>query len=120
PQTPGELRGRSARMAEIRDAGEVEAARHALAPREDGPFVVKLAREPGRRESRYAHLFGGPIEASVEPEYVDVPATAAPSLVERIEALERQVAELQAALPREGVGGGSEGRLGARRWARAP
>ncbi|NLG77052.1 MAG: DUF480 domain-containing protein [Xanthomonadaceae bacterium] len=100
PQTPGELRGRSARMAEIRDAGEVEATLHALATREDGPFVVKLAREPGRRESRYAHLFGGPIEASVEPEYVDVPATAAPSLVERIEALERQVAELQAALRR--------------------
>ena len=26
--------------------------------RRDGPFVVRLAREPGRREVRYAHLFG--------------------------------------------------------------
>jgi uncharacterized protein len=59
PQTPGELRGRASRMAEIRDVGEIEAALDRLGAREDGPFVVRLAREPGRRESRYAHLFSG-------------------------------------------------------------
>jgi uncharacterized protein len=62
PQTPGELRSRASRMAEIRDVGEVEAALNRLAAREDGPFVVRLAREPGRRESRYAQLLGGPPE----------------------------------------------------------
>jgi uncharacterized protein YceH (UPF0502 family) len=58
PQTPGELRSRAARMAPFADAGEVEAALEALANRESGPMVRRLAREPGRRDSRYAHLFG--------------------------------------------------------------
>jgi uncharacterized protein YceH (UPF0502 family) len=58
PQTPGELRSRAARMAPFTDAGEVEAALQALASRESGPLVRRLAREPGRRDSRYAHLFG--------------------------------------------------------------
>ena len=58
PQTPGELRSRAARMAPFADAGEVEAALEALANRESGPLVRRLAREPGRREARYAHLFG--------------------------------------------------------------
>jgi len=58
PQTPGELRSRAARMAEFTDAAQTEAALEALARRESGPLVRRLAREPGRRESRYAHLFG--------------------------------------------------------------
>ena len=48
PQTPGELRGRANRMAPIAEVGEVEAALSRLAAREDGPFVVRLAREPGQ------------------------------------------------------------------------
>jgi uncharacterized protein YceH (UPF0502 family) len=103
PQTPGELRGRAARMAEIHDVTEVETTLQALATREDGPFVVRLPREPGRRESRYAHLFGGPIEIEAEPE---PPAEAVraqahtPSLAERVAKLEEQVATLQAAFER--------------------
>jgi len=58
PQTPGELRSRAARMAPFADAAQVEAALEALATRESGPLVRRLAREPGRRELRYAHLFG--------------------------------------------------------------
>src|SRR3974390_1532685 len=61
PQTPGELRSRAARMAEFTDAAQVEATLEAMATRESGPLVQKLAREAGRRESRYAHLFSGPI-----------------------------------------------------------
>jgi uncharacterized protein YceH (UPF0502 family) len=61
PQTPGELRSRAARMAPFTDVSEVEAALTRLSEREDGPFVTRLAREPGRRESRYAHLFSGPV-----------------------------------------------------------
>jgi uncharacterized protein YceH (UPF0502 family) len=62
PQTPGELRTRAARMAVINDVSEVEAALTRLSEREDGPFVTRLAREPGRRDSRYAHLFSGPVQ----------------------------------------------------------
>jgi uncharacterized protein YceH (UPF0502 family) len=66
PQTPGELRGRASRMASFSDVSEVEAALTRLSEREDGPFVVRLAREPGRRESRYAHLFSGEVNAATE------------------------------------------------------
>jgi uncharacterized protein YceH (UPF0502 family) len=103
PQTPGELRGRAARMAEIKDVSEVETTLQALATREDGPFVVKLPRESGRRESRYAHLFGGPIDVSAAPEDVEeqTPAHArAPSLADRVGKLEELVAQLQADLER--------------------
>ena len=58
-QMPGELRSRASRMAAFRDVEELEAALEQLAARSDGPFVARLAREPGRRESRYMHLFSG-------------------------------------------------------------
>jgi uncharacterized protein len=66
PQTPGELRSRAARMAPFSDVSEVEAALTRLSERENGPFVVRLAREPGRRDSRYAHLFSGEVSESAE------------------------------------------------------
>jgi uncharacterized protein YceH (UPF0502 family) len=65
PQTPGELRTRAARMAPIGDVSEVEEALSRLAGRSDGPFVTRLARQPGRRDSQYAHLFTGPVVGSV-------------------------------------------------------
>lgn len=57
PQTPGELRSRAGRMAPFVDAAETEAVLEGLATRDDGPFVIRLAREPGRREARYAGTF---------------------------------------------------------------
>ena len=85
PQTPGELRTRAARMATIGDVSEVEAALTRLSQREDGPFVVRLAREPGRRDSRYAHLFSGPVEGDKEERYSgDVPAAHAGARAEHI------------------------------------
>lgn len=59
PQTPGELRTHAARLAPLHDVSEVETELEELATRPDGPFVARLAREPGRRESRYMHLFSG-------------------------------------------------------------
>ncbi len=74
PQTPGELRTRASRMAPLADAAAVEATLVGLQSRADGPFVVRLPREPGRRDSRYAHRFGEYAES------VDAPADApAPS-----------------------------------------
>ncbi|MDK1290383.1 YceH family protein [Pseudoalteromonas umbrosa] len=55
PQTPGELRTRSGRLAEFSNVSEVETA---LAQLQEKELVVKLEREPGKRESRYQHLFG--------------------------------------------------------------
>ena len=61
PQTPGELRSRASRMASFTDVSEVESILERLSQPDAGPCVTSLAREPGRRESRYAHRFGGEI-----------------------------------------------------------
>lgn len=96
-QTPGDLRGRAARLCTLQDAQEVEAALEGLITREDGPFVIKLAREPGRRESRYRHLFGGAsVEAlDAEPD-ADRPAPSGDG--DRYARLEARVAALEQAL----------------------
>jgi len=71
PQTSGELRPRAARMASITDVDQVEAALETLRTREEGPFVVRLPRKAGRRDSEYAHLFSGAVavdeSAAAEP-----------------------------------------------------
>jgi uncharacterized protein YceH (UPF0502 family) len=100
PQTPGELRTHAARLAPIRDVEEVEAALEDLMTRPAGPYVVKLAREPGRRESRYAQLFTGtpdmPLATSDAMERAaPAPAASADGLIARIETLEATVAALQ-------------------------
>jgi uncharacterized protein len=96
PQTPGELRTRASRMAEVADVSEVESALANLASRTDGPFVVQLPREPGRRDSRYAHLFSGDVDIDVPTESVAEPAQPRPRpQSDRIERLEELVAELR-------------------------
>lgn len=92
-QTPGELRMRAARMHEFADVPEVEQTLEALASREDGPFVVRLPREPGKRESRYMHLFSG----EAVPEATADVSEASPSedLAARVAALESEVVELK-------------------------
>ncbi|WP_330982060.1 MULTISPECIES: YceH family protein [Enterobacterales] len=93
PQTPGELRSRAQRMHEFGDTTEVENALEHLAAREDGPFVVRLPREPGKREQRYMHLFSGEVDLSAT-----APESASPAsndLAGRVEALEAEVADLK-------------------------
>jgi uncharacterized protein YceH (UPF0502 family) len=97
PQTPGELRTRASRMAPFSEVGQVEAALESLRTREDGPFVVRLPREPGRRDSRYAHLFSGAVAV---PAIEDEPQTVAVSNVaaetpSRLDRLEEQVRRLR-------------------------
>jgi len=94
PQTPGELRSRVSRMCEVADGERIEIELEALANRSDGPFTVKLQREPGRRDSRYAHLFSG--EIIEEPAAAEVSSeTRAVTHAERIARLEELVAELR-------------------------
>jgi uncharacterized protein YceH (UPF0502 family) len=57
PQTPGELRARVPRFADLPDPGAIETLLDALANRPEGPLVQQLAREAGRRDSRWAQLF---------------------------------------------------------------
>lgn len=90
-QTPGELRTRTNRMHEFNDVSEVEEVLQQLTTREDGPFVVRLPREPGKRESRFMHLFSGQIDAAP----AEAEEANAGELTERVVRLEAEVAELK-------------------------
>jgi uncharacterized protein YceH (UPF0502 family) len=97
PQTPGELRTRASRMAQFSEVGQVEAALESLRAREDGPFVVRLPREPGRRDSRWAHLFSGAVAVAAieeEPQAVALSGVAAETPA-RLDRLEEQVQRLR-------------------------
>lgn len=97
PQTPGELRTRTNRLCKFSDVQEVESTLQGLADHNGRALVVRLAREPGKRESRYAHLFSGEIEEAPLPQ-----TTAAPSgsTADRLDALEQQVASMREQIDR--------------------
>jgi uncharacterized protein YceH (UPF0502 family) len=67
PQTPGELRIACERMYRFADLSSVEAYLAEMAGRPTGPLVVKLPKQPGAREHRWAHLLGGPADAAAGP-----------------------------------------------------
>ncbi len=97
PQTVGELRGRAERAHPFESLEEVESTLAALA--ETG-YVLRLPRQPGRKECRYAQLLSG--EPVVE-EYAARPEAATLRVREeddRLAALAVTVAELQAELDR--------------------
>jgi uncharacterized protein YceH (UPF0502 family) len=104
PQTPGELRSRVPRMAELPDPSVIESLLEGLAARPDGPLVAQLAREAGRRDSRWVQLFEEipeGVTANETPVRAD-PAEAPPprpssgsDLAARVAALEQAVADLR-------------------------
>jgi uncharacterized protein YceH (UPF0502 family) len=101
PQTVHELLARAERMTRFEDADDV---RHHLdrLVRRDMPLVVLLPRGSGRREDRYMHLLGGPVDAGVLQTLPPAPrdgggeagADSAP-LAQRVQALEHAVAALR-------------------------
>ena len=95
PQTPGELRSRSNRLCQFDDVNETEVVLQGLIERRDGPFVVRLTREPGRREVRYAHLFGDDAELATlaEPESSAVEVGQKTGGLEQLEELVLQMHE---------------------------
>jgi len=97
PQTPAELRARAERMYSFDDNAAVTATLERMAAREE-PLTVLMARQPGSREARWAHLLSGVVEvgasASVQ-ERVRESGTGAPALVQRVEALEELVRSLE-------------------------
>jgi hypothetical protein len=107
PQTPGELRTHTNRLCKFRDMQEVEAALDHLMERSDGPFVARLAREPGKRESRYMHLFSGDAPAieipggtHSAPELTDSERERLYLLELRVDELEQEIVQLKRELAR--------------------
>jgi uncharacterized protein len=97
PQTVGEIRGRTGRMHEFASLDETEAVLNSLAERSPAPLVVKLPRQSGLKEQRYAHLLGGPVSLpAVEADYKPEPAVLAVRLEnERLAKLEGETASLR-------------------------
>jgi uncharacterized protein YceH (UPF0502 family) len=102
PQTPGELRSRTNRLCEFADAASVESTLAGLMEREDGPFIARLPRAAGARESRYAHLFSGAIDSVPETTEEATPAATGTmaGLLQRLASLEDQVAAMRVDLDR--------------------
>jgi uncharacterized protein YceH (UPF0502 family) len=99
PQTPGELRSRTNRLCDFADASQVESTLRGLMEREEGPFIARLPRAAGARESRYAHLFSGNIESAPEAPPPDDPvAGTGATLSQRVALLEELVAGLRSEL----------------------
>jgi uncharacterized protein len=95
PQTPGELRGRTERMHRFGEIGDVLAGLQKLMEREP-PLVAMLPRQPGTKESRYAHLLSGALEMAQANSVMAANAGAEASEQEsRIGQLETTVAELR-------------------------
>jgi len=102
PQTPGELRSRTPHLMMFDSLSQVEEALQNLSTR-DEPLVLKLPRVMGMKESRYAHLLGGPINVeeltAAPPEAAPVRARAENERVAKLEAevetLKQELSELK-------------------------
>ena len=110
PQTAGELRIHSDRLHKFGDILSVEAFLNELAERKEGALVVELAKAPGARETRWAHLLSGepviPETVEIQPTHAVTPAQAGAQsqdledLRARVERLESEVASLRETVER--------------------
>ncbi len=98
PQTPGELKARSGRMASLDSLAQVERVLAALVER---GYARRLERRPGQKEDRFEHLLGAEAPAEPAPQAPPQPAqppTGDGDLEARVEALEAEVTSLRAEL----------------------
>jgi uncharacterized protein len=94
PQTPGELRGRAERLHRFEALEDVQSALQKLMQREP-PLAKVLPRQPGTKESRYAHLLAGDVVEAEVPVLAAAAAGRNPGDAERIARLEEEVSELR-------------------------
>jgi uncharacterized protein YceH (UPF0502 family) len=91
PQTPGELRARAERLFAFDDVAEVQSALEQLMRREPA-LATAIPRQPGTKETRYAHLLSGDIEA-LKP--LQIAGAANQNAPTQRPALEEEVARLR-------------------------
>jgi len=96
PQTAAEVRSRAGRMHEFGNVAAVEEALQFLIDKYP-PLAAKLARAPGAKEARYAHLLSGELAEGLEQ--AGAQAVAAPRQ-DRVSQLEAEVAQLREELAR--------------------
>lgn len=104
PQTAGELRLNAERWYRFADISSVEGFLEEMQDRaaeKGGPLVVKLARAPGAREQRWAHLLCGAVDpAGPASNPAGAPGAGNAALAERVTRLEEQLAALQQTVQR--------------------
>jgi uncharacterized protein len=94
PQTPGELRGNASRLHDFSSLEEIEETLNRLISNDSEPLVVRLPRQPGQKEVRFAHLLSGEIDVEALP---TEPAPVRRSTLEqRVDALTTEVENLKA------------------------
>ena len=99
PQTAGELRIHSERWYRFADISSVDAFLEEMRERgEDrgGPLVVQLPRVAGTRETRWAHLLCGPVDAAALAQAQPAVVADDSELIDRVATLEAEVAGLRA------------------------
>ncbi|MEH6610754.1 MAG: YceH family protein [Halioglobus sp.] len=96
PQTVGEIRSRCARIHEFDNLDAVQGVLTALEANPDGPYTTLLARQQGRKEPRYTHLFCGEPDDTVIPDIE--PERTATGANSRLEVVELEVSELKSEL----------------------
>ena len=97
PQTSGEIRGRAYRLYEAAGLEEIEQTLHSLSTKDPEPLVMKLPRQAGQKEARFAHLLAGEVN-------IEEPDGAAPiakqtrksAEAEKVVSLEHRVETLAA------------------------
>jgi uncharacterized protein YceH (UPF0502 family) len=102
PQTPGQLRSRSGRLYAFSELAEVEATLGEMAAG-DTPLAVALERQPGTKESRWAHRLGPEPTQDLTGRATTIPVSqpaTGPGLSERLEAVELRVEEIARELTR--------------------
>lgn len=96
PQTSGEIRGRTDRLYEFESLGQVQETLDRLI-RRDEPMVIKLDRQPGQKDARYAHLLSGEIDVESLNIAREHPGSVGASN-ERMEKLEQKVEAMRGEL----------------------
>jgi len=94
-QTLGELRGNGGRLHEFSSLEEVEETLNGLISREPEPLVIRLPRQPGQKDARYAHLLSGEVNVEAIAETTERVVTRRVNLEERVEALAAEVEKLK-------------------------
>jgi uncharacterized protein len=94
PQTPGEINQRTSRLYDFRNLDEVVETLENLTKREE-PLTIRLERQPGQKEVRYAHLLCGEVDEAMISNWQK---PAAGSQNERITELEVELQNLRAEL----------------------
>ncbi len=109
-QTAGEIRGRAYRLHEVTGLEEIEQTLHSLSTKDPEPLVIKLPRQTGQKEARFAHLLAGEVKIeeldgeqpvskqtrrSIESEKVVSLEHQVESLAAEVESLRRQFEEFK-------------------------